>query len=216
MNRITYFAVATLAMAAMYASTAGAVAVQCRTAADRVSFPNERYVEVDPALAGGFCDTYDGNLDSSGLLAGYTLIDKDVAADYTGTGGDPSEGWLQFTMNAGPSPHERTVGTWTIFSSALWNSFDQLFIAFHFGGGSGAPDSFIVELSRSDVTGSWQFFAPGTSGLNGLSNIYLLGKCPAGTPSCTPDRDVPEPGTLGLLGLGLAGLGFGMRRRRKI
>lgn len=30
-----------------------------------------------------------------------------------------------------------------------------------------------------------------------------------------PNSSVPEPGTLGLLGLGLAGIGIGMRRRRR-
>ena len=44
----------------------------------------------------------------------------------------------------------------------------------------------------------------------GLSNLYLVGnEC---TTDCNPS-EVPVPGTLGLLGLGLAGLGAVRRRK---
>jgi hypothetical protein len=47
--------------------------------------------------------------------------------------------------------------------------------------------------------------------LNGDS-VKLIG-CEVGDTSCSPPSEVPEPGMLALLGLGLAGLGFARRRK---
>lgn len=208
MNKITYFAVAALAMAAMYATTASAVVITTVSGTNTCAAVSstDRYVYVQNSMIGGFCATQEGNFngdDFSGFLGGgLFMLDKDIAPD------GMAEGSLFYSGS--------TFGDWSISSSA-WNSYDRLFIAFHFGQGSGSPDSFIVELDTLATGGNWSFLPEGLR--NGLSNIYLLGLCETATganASCTPDRDVPEPGTLGLLGLGLAGLGFGMRRRRKI
>ena len=66
-------------------------------------------------------------------------------------------------------------------------------------------DDFKLHFSQTSSSGDWTFFNNFDRG-GGLSHLVLY----AGD-----ERSVPEPGTLGLLGLGLAGMAAGMRRRRK-
>jgi hypothetical protein len=180
---------ALLVTGTLFAGTASAVAVSCGGVGNRT-------VTVDPALAGGLCYSQTGNLQNADIDAlGFTLIEKDVIP----AGGDG--GLLTYTLTSSSS------GNWGVSEDA-WESFDRLFLAFHFGGGGDTaednPDSFIVELSRSDNSGTFALGGTEPFQLNGLSNLYLLGL--DGT------TDVPEPGSLALLGLGLLGIGLARRK----
>ena len=164
--------------------------------------PGGRIFTVTPSLAGGFCGGQEGNLQDADiensslnyLPDGLAKIEKDQIPNGN------NSGFLQYGGGS-------TSGTWKITES-LWDSYARLFLGAHFGNGQGNPDSFVVELDPRDFEGRWSF-----DGTNGLSNLYLLGiACPAGTICNPPVNDVPEPATLGLLGLGL--LGLGLRRRK--
>jgi hypothetical protein len=160
---------------------------------------------VNPAL--GCIDAFNGNLGDGALEA---LLDLSIAPE-TSTlvdrddSNSDGDGLLEITGEGALS------GTWA-FASSLWDDYDRVFLAFHFGGAGDVdasnPDSFIVELAPEDIAGLWSIGGVGAK-LNALSNIALLGSGDGGG----GDDEIPEPGVLFLMGAGLLGLGLARRRK---
>jgi len=95
-------------------------------------------------------------------------------------------------------------GTWS-FDASAWSQYANLAIGFKFGTGNHPDEWFVFSVADLVSSGQWAFFNVGGRG-GGLSHLVLYG---------SGERSVPEPGTLGLLGLGLAGIGAAVRRRRR-
>jgi hypothetical protein len=96
-----------------------------------------------------------------------------------------------------------TSGLWQIAAS-FWNTYAQAVITVHIGQGGGDPDHWAFLITPNEISGSWSLTKLSGNG-GGLSNFKLWG-------SGEPTTDVPEPGTLALLGLGILGLGLVRRR----
>ena len=182
------FAVAGLGMLAMWSFTAQAVQLTCSGGGSNFTLGDA----VDCQDGDDNNDPYPGDLTAFGVT--WTAIDKDEAADLTG-GNDPDTGELEslFHWTAGPDedPNDVRSGDWFL-DDAIWNTYDRLVIVLKAGNGFAT-----FELEFGDLTGDWITE-------QGLSHASLYGIIGDGT--------VAEPGTLGLLGLGL--LGFGLARRR--
>ncbi|MGV3654943.1 MAG: PEP-CTERM sorting domain-containing protein [Noviherbaspirillum sp.] len=126
--------------------------------------------------------------DASLLNAGWVYVDTS-----NGPGG-AHDGWLSVTTSSGQA------GSFSINSSA-YATYDRIAIGFKSGNGQMDPDWAIFELADNTMGGTWAISS------QALSHAILYG-------FGTPPVQVPEPGTLGLMGLGfLAALG--LRRRRK-
>ena len=114
-------------------------------------------------------------------------------------------GWTNVSDGAGLSfTQDGNTGTWS-FDSSMWDDNANLAIGFKFGTGNLPDEWFVYSLQDLVSSGNWEFFNVGGVG-GGLSHLVLY---------ANGERTVPEPGTLALLGLGLAGIGFARRRRRK-
>lgn len=141
---------------------------------------------------------------SSCLLSGSGNIGQDAHLDpfLTSTAG---AGWTNVSDGAGLAfTRVNGTGTWE-FDASMWDTYANLAIGFKFGTGNRPDEWFVFQLQDLVSSGDWQFFNIGGAG-GGLSHLVLY---------ANGERTVPEPGTLALLGLGLAGMGFATRRRRK-
>lgn len=179
----------------------GVLAVACVSAAGAYAAPiscggtGARVLTIDTAASGSCIQTGIGNLGGDGdivaAVGGSLMLDRD---DSNSDGGP-----LSITGVGGTSS-----GSWSFTGSGTTS-----FLFFHFGNGgdnfSTNPDYFIFQLATptGSASGTWSTGGLGSQ-WNGLSNVAVV----------SGGRQVPEPATLGLLGMGLAAVGLARRRKK--
>ncbi|MEL0586969.1 MAG: PEP-CTERM sorting domain-containing protein [Candidatus Thiodiazotropha sp. (ex. Lucinoma kazani)] len=129
------------------------------------------------------------------------LMAGEIALADGASGG--SDGYFSATADGGWGAIPNS-GTWEI-ATAFWDVYDNAVITMHVGNGGGDPDHWAWLMSDGALSGDWNLEQISGNG-GGLSNFKLWGT--------ETTASVPEPTTLTLIGIGLAGLGFARRKKK--
>jgi len=182
---------ATLLVGVMITGTASAAPVLCQTV-------TINHMSVDSSIVSSCLDAGVGNLtgnEANDLFingvagAGYDFISKDELL-FT-TSNNQTEAWGTFT-----------------FDDSLWDTYSDIAVGFKFGTGNNPDEWFVYSLQSLLASGvyDWDLIKAFRQG-GGLSHVNFYG--------ILDDRQVPEPGTLALLGLALVVMGSCFRRRSR-
>ena len=192
LKKISALAASGVALVAL-STPASAAPVYCTAESERRNYMMIDDSDVSGCLLSGAGNGQAGNIGQA--AANDPFLNSSAGAGWTNISGGAG---LSFTQ----SGH---TGTWS-FNSAAWSLYTDLAIGFKFGTGNHPDEWFVFSVADLVSSGDWTFFNVGGTG-GGLSHLVLY--------ASGGRNSVPEPGTLGLLGLGLAGLAASIRRRRK-
>lgn len=150
---------------------------------------NKNHMFVDTSQVSSCLGAGEGNIN------GNTGTDDFLTGEGAGLGLTGIEGGT-YTQNG-------NTGTFSLAAS-LWDTWSEIAIGFKFGTGNQPDEWFVYLLNPLTSSGNWEFINVFDKG-GGLSHVQLYGG--------ERNTNVPEPGTLALLGIGL--LGAAVSRRRK-
>lgn len=118
---------------------------------------------------------------------------------------DGTNQFLSASLTSGSWGSASIAGDWSIDAS-FWDLFGQAVISMHVGNGGGDPDYFSWLIVEGETTGTWEYERL-LGGGGGLSNLKLWG-------ADLPERKVPAPAIILLLGLGLIGLSVSKKYKK--
>ncbi|WP_375176680.1 PEP-CTERM sorting domain-containing protein [Marinobacter mobilis] len=183
---------ATLLASLLFVSQANAAAVLCsnNVLLNHMSIDDS---QVNACLASGV-----GNLTGNPANDEFLLLPAGADYELASKSDEANPFNILYTQNG-------DTGTWS-FDSSFWDSYETGAIGFKFGTGNTPDEWFVYELKDGISSGDWEFISGLLYGQGGgLSHVNLYG--------IRGSFDVPEPGTLGLMGMGILLLGLSRRRK---